>query len=248
MAVTDYWDRFVDLFTEPVASKATVEIQDAPWDTGAITRALQQQFVRRVDGQRIDHKMTASILFLPLFQTDFMANYLASVAKDEVEDPRRWPGDRSPDVVAFEKRLARYKAVVQKCLDDGRGDEPDCVYESVVVPFLLGYFKRPDGTEVKKLPDIVFVYRWMNGLTIDAQVRAELGPWSLFGLFAEAAEEKLPQAAGILYDAAKESIQNAHDFVKESIDWQRKMMPFVLIAASIGGLVYLSSRYGGRRR
>lgn len=247
MAITDYWDDLKNVFTEPVVGEASEQIYNVPWDIGKISAAFQREFVRDVNGVRIDEQITPAMLALVLIQLEFMTNYLDAVSKEQVEDDRRWPGSRSPDVEAWRERLQGYHETVQACLNEGNGEDPACTYDAVVSPLILGYFAQGDQW-VKRPADITFPYRWMNSLSVDAQVRTELGPWSLFGLFAEAAIEKVPEVGAVLWDVAKDQIDTATQFVKDQYNWQKKIMPLALVAGSILGIAYLSSRYGGRAR
>lgn len=243
MAVTSYWDRLVDLFTEPVASKAMVVVQKAPWDIGKIASEFQREFVRAADGERIAEQLTAADLLLLVQELAFMTDHLDVMATDQASDLRRWPGPQSPDVLAWKERLARYEQVIERCFAEDRHDDPACVYDDVVSPLLLGYYPDGNGGWIRRPADVTFVYRWMNGLDVDAQTKTELGPWSIFGLLWEATKGKSVEAGGILKDAALETIENARDYM----NWQKKMLPYVLVAASVLGVVYLSARYNPRR-
>lgn len=245
MAVTEYWNRIKALFTEPVVSDAQIVVQRAPWSIGKIAAGFQREFVKTAAGERIDTQLTPAMLLLPVQELGFMSDYLDVQATEQVSDPNVWPGPTSRDVMAWKERLAHYEAVIERCFTEDRHDDPTCIYDDVVSPLLLGYY--PDGQggfSDRKPSDITFIYRWMNALTIDAETKTELGPWSLFGLFWEATLAKIPEIGSIMKDAAVGTIEHVYD----QMQWQRKILPYVLVAATVLGLVYLSVRYNPPRR
>lgn len=243
----EFWDRVLGLVSEPVATEAQEVFYDQPWNIGEVSAAYQRTFVRAPDGTRVDTRLTAESISAVILTLDLVRDMLVGLAAAQVADERTWPGNRSPDVVAFNERLDGYRDAVIACLNAGRGDDPSCVYDSVVSPLFLGYFPE-DNFKTKRPADVTFIYRWMNALEIDQQVKKQLGPASLGFLLYEATTNKIPEIAAVALDETKKNVERISRFVKAQAAYTKKYGPLIAVGAGLAGLAVLAVMYGPRRR